>query len=65
MQPENAFALCPAVAYGHVAIVKMLVDSGVDVNVGPKCFKRATPLELARKRVFSEIVVLLEAAGAK
>lgn len=46
----------------HVAIVKSLIEGGVDVNIPDA--KGITALAHARNRGFQEIVVLLEKAGA-
>ena len=47
----------------HVAIVKALIDGGVDVNIPDHEGK--TPLYHAKSRKFTAMVRLLEAAGAK
>ncbi|WP_410879916.1 ankyrin repeat domain-containing protein [Myroides sp. DW712] len=47
----------------HVAIVKALIEGGVDVNIPDHEGK--TPLYHAKSRKFTAIVRLLEAAGAK
>lgn len=47
----------------HVAIVKALIEGGVDVNIPDHDGK--TPLYHAKSRKFTAIVTLLEAAGAK
>ncbi len=47
----------------HVASAKALIDAGANVNLPDG--SGATPLTLARRRGFAEIVKLLEAAGAK
>lgn len=47
----------------HVAIVKALIDGGVDVNIPDHDGK--TPLYHAKLKKFTAIVSLLEAAGAK
>lgn len=47
----------------HVAIVKLLVDAGADVNIPDG--DGVTPLQNARKRGFTEIEKILVAAGAR
>lgn len=46
----------------HVEIVKLLVDAGADVNLADG--EGVTPLQHARQRGYSEMVEILEAAGA-
>lgn len=46
----------------HIAIVRALIEGGVNVNIKDKEGK--TPLYQAKKRGYTEIVKLLEAAGA-
>ncbi len=47
----------------HQEIVKLLVEAGADVNLADR--EAVTPLQHARQRGFSEIVTLLEEAGAE
>lgn len=63
----NWTALLEAIILGdggprHVAIVKLLVDAGADVNLADG--DGVTPLENAQRRGFSEIANVLLAAGA-
>jgi hypothetical protein len=46
----------------HVATLEALVDAGADITIGDR--SGATPLEMARGRGYSEMVGILEAAGA-
>lgn len=47
----------------HTEIVKTLIDGGADVNIPDR--DGISPLQHARKRKFTEIVKLLEDAGAR
>lgn len=47
----------------HIAIVAALIDGGSDVNIADK--NGMTPLRLAKKQGYNEMVKLLEKAGAK
>ena len=47
----------------HTATLKALVDAGANVNLPDR--NGATPLALARGRGYKEMVVILEAAGAR
>jgi ankyrin repeat protein len=47
----------------HVATLKALVDAGADVNLADR--SGDTPLALAKKRGFKEMVVILEKAGGR
>ena len=47
----------------HIAIVQLLLDAGANVNLADK--DGITPLQHARQRGYSEMVNLLEKAGAK
>ena len=47
----------------HTATLKLLVDAGANVNLPDR--NGATPLALARGRGYKEMVVMLEAAGAR
>jgi len=47
----------------HVATLKALVDAGADVNIADR--SGDTPLTLAKKRGFTEMVAILEKAGAR
>ena len=47
----------------HVQIVQLLVDAGCNVNIADK--DGITPLTHARKKQFTQIVAILEKAGAK
>lgn len=64
----NWTALLEAIVLGdggprHVAIVKLLVDAGADVNLADG--DGVTPLQNARKHGFDEIEKVLIAAGAR
>jgi uncharacterized protein len=48
---------------GHVATLKALVDAGANVNLADR--SGDTPLTLAKKRGFKEMVAILEKAGGK
>jgi hypothetical protein len=45
----------------HVATLKALVDAGADINIADR--SGDTPLTLARRRGFKEMVAILEKAG--
>jgi ankyrin repeat protein len=47
----------------HTAVLKDLVDAGANINLGDR--SGDTPLTLAKKRGFAEMVRILEAAGAR
>lgn len=47
----------------HVATLKALVDAGADMSIGDR--SGTLPLEMARSRGYSEMVRILEAAGAR
>jgi ankyrin repeat protein len=47
----------------HVATLRALVDAGANVNIADR--SGATPLTLAKKRGFKEMVVILEKAGGR
>jgi uncharacterized protein len=47
----------------HVAVLKALVEAGANVNLADR--SGDTPLTLAKKRGYSEMVRILEAAGAR
>ena len=47
----------------HVATLKALVDAGARVNLADR--SGDTPLTLAKRRGFREMVAILEKAGAK
>ncbi|HET9716535.1 MAG TPA: ankyrin repeat domain-containing protein [Pseudolabrys sp.] len=47
----------------HVATLKALVDAGADINIADR--SGDTPLTLARRRGFKEMVAILEKAGAR
>ena len=47
----------------HVATLKALIDAGADPNLADR--SGASPLSLARGRGYREMIVLLEAAGAR
>jgi uncharacterized protein len=47
----------------HTTVLKDLVDAGANINLGDR--SGATPLTLARKRGFAEMVRILETAGAR
>jgi ankyrin repeat protein len=47
----------------HVAVLKALVEAGANVNLADR--SGGTPLTLAKKRGYSEMVKILEAAGAR
>ena len=47
----------------HVAVLKALVEAGANVNLADR--SGDTPLTLAKKRGYSEMVKILEAAGAR
>jgi ankyrin repeat protein len=47
----------------HIAIVAALIDGGSDINIADK--NGMTPLRLAKKQGYNEMVKLLEKAGAK
>lgn len=47
----------------HIATLKALVDAGANVNLGDR--SGATPLTLAKRRGYTEMVTILEAAGAR
>jgi ankyrin repeat protein len=64
----NWTALLEAIVLGdggprHVAIVKLLVDAGANVNLADG--DGVTPLQNARKHGFSDIETILVAAGAR
>jgi ankyrin repeat protein len=64
----NWTALLEAIVLGdggprHVAIVKLLVDAGADINLADG--DGVTPLQNARKHGFTEIEKVLVAAGAR
>ena len=61
-------ALIEAIVLGdggdnHLAVVKMLVEAGADVNLADA--SGTSPLSLARRRGYSEIVSVLERVGAR
>jgi ankyrin repeat protein len=61
-------ALIEAIVLGdggnrHAAVLKDLVDAGANVNLGDR--SGDTPLTLAKKRRFTEMVKILEASGAR
>jgi len=56
-------ALIKATEDGRVDMVKLLIEKGADVNV--KKGKKQTALTIATKKKYTEIVGLLQAAGAK
>ncbi|MEP4379243.1 MAG: ankyrin repeat domain-containing protein [Alphaproteobacteria bacterium] len=61
-------ALIEAIVLGdggkrHVATVRALVDAGADVDIADG--RGVRPLSLARQREYTEIIEILEAAGAK
>ena len=61
-------ALIEAIVLGdggprHVATVRALVEAGADVNIADG--RGVRPLSLARARSYSEMIEILEAAGAK
>ena len=64
--PHNAFAICPAVAFGHKEIVQALIASGVNVNPAQKCGRHGdrSPLDFAEARGDSDLVRMLKEAGA-
>ncbi|HEY7232035.1 MAG TPA: ankyrin repeat domain-containing protein [Pseudolabrys sp.] len=47
----------------HVATLKALVDAGADINIADR--SGDTPLTLARRRGFKEMVAILEKAGGR
>jgi uncharacterized protein len=47
----------------HIGTLKALVDAGANVNLGD--WSGATPLTLAKRRGYKEMVKILEAAGAR
>jgi ankyrin repeat protein len=47
----------------HVATLKALVEAGANVNIADRA--GATPLTLAKRRGYAEMVAILEKAGAK
>jgi ankyrin repeat protein len=47
----------------HVATLKALVEAGANVNLADR--GGSTPLTLARRRGFAEMVGILEKAGAR
>lgn len=47
----------------HTEIVRLLVDAGADVNIPDR--EGVTPLEHARSRGYTQMVAILEKAGAK
>jgi ankyrin repeat protein len=47
----------------HVAVLKALVDAGANVNLADR--SGDTPLTLAKQRGYTEMVKILEAAGAR
>lgn len=70
---ENGLtALQYAVAYGHKEIVELLLKNGADYTIpfikkdnNQKETDRWTPLQLAQKKKFKEIIALLKKYGAK
>ena len=56
-------ALCVACAYGHVDLVKFLINHRADVNK-PLENTKTTPLHIASSNGFAEIVTLLRENGA-
>ena len=61
-------ALMEAVVLGngganHTATVKALVEAGADVNIADR--QQVTPLQHARRRGYTEMARILEAAGAR
>jgi ankyrin repeat protein len=61
-------ALIEAIVLGdggprHTAVVWALVAAGANVNLGDR--SQTTPLALAKQRGYSEMVRMLEAAGAR
>jgi ankyrin repeat protein len=61
-------ALLEAIVLGngganHTATLKALVEAGADVNIADR--QKITPLQHARRRGYSEMARILEAAGAK
>jgi ankyrin repeat protein len=47
----------------HVAVLRALVDAGANLNLADR--SGDTPLALAKKRGYAEMVKILEAAGAR
>jgi hypothetical protein len=47
----------------HVATLKALVDAGANINIADR--SGDTPLALAKKRGFKEMVAILEKAGGR
>ncbi len=64
--PGNAFAICPAVAFGYADIVRGLISAGIDVNPTRKCGRKGnmSPLQFAEARGDAGMVNMLVAAGA-
>ena len=60
-------AICPAVAFGHAEIARLLIEAGMDVEGYDRCGPRrnATPLERAERLGHDEIAKLLREAGAE
>jgi uncharacterized protein len=61
-------ALIEAIVLGdggprHTAVLRALVEAGANVNLGDR--SRTSPLALARQRGYSEMVRILERAGAR
>lgn len=65
--PDNAFALCPAAAFGYTEIVATLVRAGVSVNPTRKCGRNGSmsPLRIAQKGGYDDIIKTLVEAGAE
>jgi hypothetical protein len=67
--PMDETALIQACASGHLNVVRLLVNRGADVNLaaysgGPNGEWR-TPLKMARRGNYADVVALLLAAGAR
>lgn len=57
-------ALHGAVAYGHLAMVQWLLESGLVENINQPNFQNLTPLQSAESKGYSEIAALLRLHGA-
>ena len=60
----NDFAICPAAAFGHVDVLRILLEAGASQNPSRKCGKNSnhSPLSIAQAGGHTAVVELLQAA---